>query len=85
MVRFDYSDIGAKVYSRSFTAVCVFILLCLLIGWDNKDDIVEILKIVLGFVKYAIAIYTIPVSLQIAGDKAGLILEYLKIRGGVKK
>jgi hypothetical protein len=76
-MKFDYSDIASKVYSRSFFAVCVFILLSLGIAIFNQDDIVEIMKIVLAFVRYALALYVVPVSLQIAGEYAKLIYEIL--------
>ena len=76
-MKFDYSDIASKVYSRSFFAVCIFILICLGIAIVNRDDIVEIMKIVLSFVRYALALYVVPVSLQIAGEYAKIIYEIL--------
>ncbi len=84
-MKFDYSNIAEKVYSRSFFAVCVFIIACLWIAYDQKEDIVEILKIVLAFVKYALALYVVPVSLQIAGEKAQVFFEWVIRNKGIKK
>lgn len=64
-MKFDYSDIAEKVYSRSFFAVCIFVVLCLLIAYKNDSNIVELMRIVLDFAKWAIIVYVAP----IVGDK----------------
>jgi hypothetical protein len=64
-MKFDYSDISEKVYSRSFFAVCIFVVLCLIIAYKNDDNIVELMRIVLDFAKWAIIVYVAP----IVGDK----------------
>lgn len=68
-IKFDYSNIAAKIYSRSFIAVCIFILISLGMVWHRDDDMVETLKIVLNFIEHVLWIYAVPVSLQIAGEK----------------
>jgi hypothetical protein len=77
-MKFDYSDIASKIYSRSFNVISVFIFVCLLIAYLNSDDIIEIMKIVLEFVKYIIAVYVIPVSLQIGGEYVKIIMNTIK-------
>ncbi len=68
-IKFDYSNIAAKIYSRSFFAVCIFILISLALIWHKDENIKETLKIVLEFIEHILWIYVVPVSLQIAGDK----------------
>ena len=80
---FDYSNIASKIYSRSFSAVCVFILISFGLVRGSGENIVETFKIVLTFVEHILWIYAVPVSLQIAGDKIAVVLEHIKFSKSV--
>ena len=51
-IKFDYSNIAAKIYSRSFFAVCIFILISLALIWHKDENIKETLKLVLEFIYF---------------------------------
>lgn len=75
-MKFDYSNIAAKIYSRSFFAVCIFVLISLALVWHRDEDVVDTLKIVLNFIEHILWIYAVPVSLQIAGEKVQKVIPY---------
>lgn len=75
-MKFDYSNIASKVYSRSFIAVCIFVLISLALVWHRDEDVVDTLKIVLNFIEHILWIYAVPVSLQIAGEKVQKVIPY---------
>jgi meiotically up-regulated gene 157 (Mug157) protein len=79
---FDYSNMAEKIYSRSFIAVCCFILIAFFIIWTTgaSSDITTTFKSILSFIEHVLWIYAVPVSIQIAGDRFATILRYLKGR-----
>lgn len=83
---FDYSQIAEKIYSRSFNAICIFILISAgLVYFDDSSNFIDLLKELFNLVKYVVSIYVWPVSIQIIGNQLPKIVELIEKVGHLIK